>query len=319
MFELTPREVMEDVYFLPDFVALHAYPDKIDCLDEDNYRHYGAIRTIGSTGWTDIETPHGYGGPVSTSLSNLTDGLEAWKLRQRQYGRVAELIRFHPCVNPEVFSSSLNYLALNRMTVMIDISHNESHRLSHYSITTRQNIKKTRQKLSIRLLDKKEWRLLKYFYEQMLIRQHADARYYFCDNYYQEILAKEWCYSFIVELDHQPLGAACFLSSTSPLAHYHLSGASDTGLRQRVHYLLIDEACKYFSQRGKRWLHLGGGRSTAPDDSLWLFKAQFSKIHSRFFIGGIIHDSTTYKALGGASDGLFLGYRAKLTTVPSST
>ena len=310
-FALEPAQVMSDVYFRSDFVALQAHPDLIDGIEDQGFRHSTAIRAIANTALSDLETPHGYGGPVAPSLTVLGRGLAEWKHRQRQKGRIAELIRFHPCLNPEAFADQLDYLQFNRPTVMIDLGQTPEQRLAGYTVTTRQNVRKARRTLNVRQMEPGEWPLFKHLYEHMLLRQQALPQYYFSDYYYRELFSKDWCYPFLVEYGQEPLATACFLSSEAPLAHYHLSGANDSGLRHRAHYVLIDEACDHFARRGKKWLHLGGCRTRAADDSLWLFKAQFSPIHARFFMGGIVHDPAGYAGLGGMYQGLFQGYRVK--------
>ena len=97
---LTPTELLDDVYFRPDYVRLHARPDKIDSLIRENFRHAAAVRPIPGTRFEDLETPHGYGGTSATDTSALVEGLAEWRERQRRAGRVAEFVRLHPFVNP---------------------------------------------------------------------------------------------------------------------------------------------------------------------------------------------------------------------------
>ncbi len=310
LFGVTPGEVRADVYFLPAFWSLHAGSDPSDRLERDDFLHGAAIRTIPGGDRQDLETPGGYGGPVAASAPALAEGLAAWRHRQRRAGRVAEFIRLHPCLNPRPLAGLLDHLAFNRATVMVELGQGRDARLAGYGETTRQLIRKTRKTLVVRRLEATGWPLFRSLYEAMLARHQADRRHFFPEDYYQRLLSEPWCLPLVAESDGQAIAAACFLATAgSPVVHYHLSGGTEAGLRQNAHYRLIDEACERFEAQGKRWLHLGGGRTPAPDDGLWLFKAKFSRIHARFHVGGLIHDSEAYQALGGPRDGRFLGYR----------
>src|SRR5262245_30247233 len=70
-----PAEVMADVYFRPDFMALHALRDGVETLEFPGFRHAAAVRQIPGTDFEDLETPWGYGGPVALDESAFWQGL----------------------------------------------------------------------------------------------------------------------------------------------------------------------------------------------------------------------------------------------------
>ena len=319
LFGVSPDALRRDVYFLPAFWALHADPDPTDRLEQTGFLHGAAIRAIPGIGRCDLETPYGYGGPVADSDRALADGLAAWRDRQRRAGHVAEFVRLHPCLDPRPLAGLFDHLQENRLTVMVELGRGRAARFSHYGETTRQLVRKTRKTLQVRRLDVSEWPLFRALYEAMLVRHQAERRHFFPEDYYRRLFQEAWCLPLVAESQGQAIAAACFLATDSPVVHYHLSGGLDEGLRQSAHYLLIDEACERFEALGKRWLHLGGGRTPAPDDGLWLFKAKFSRIHARFHVGGLIHDRETYQALGGSRNGQFLGYRSSSAPFPIPT
>ncbi|MDX2224014.1 MAG: GNAT family N-acetyltransferase, partial [Rhodospirillaceae bacterium] len=141
-------------------------------------------------------------------------------------------------------------------------------------------------------------------------RQRADAVYRFSDDYFRDLLAAPWCTAWAAETEGAAVAVACFLATAAPVAHYHLGGADAAGLDANAQYLLFETAFDHFAAAGARWLHLGGGRTPAPDDTLWQFKRRFSDVHARFCIGGLIHDPAAYRSLGGSRGGQFLGYRS---------
>jgi hypothetical protein len=75
--------------------------------------------------------------------------------------------------------------------------------------------------------------------------------------------------------------------------HYHLSGRSSKADNSVNNYLL-DQVVKFGQQNNAKQFHLGGGRSSAPDDTLLKFKMNFSKTTLPFFIGKKVHNQKVY-------------------------
>ena len=100
------------------------------------------------------------------------------------------------------------------------------------------------------------------------------------------------------------------------LGHYHLSGQTALGRTENASYLLIDHAAERLRAAGVRWLHLGGGRTAAPDDALFLFKSRFSALRVPFYVGGLIFDRAAFDRLGGFADGRFRAYRFARPAAP---
>ncbi len=304
--EVSPRDVMRDVYFRRDFLALHARPDGIDMIAEDDFRHAAAIRRIPGTDLSDLETPWGYGGPVASDITALRDGLARWRQRQGASGRVAEFVRLHPFLNPMAMREAFDILRFDRLTVVVDLAEPAKARWRHYSKGTRYSINTARKKLRIRRLGAAEAPLFRALYEAGLARNRAADLYYFDERFYGELVAAEWAETWVAEAD-EPVAVACFLHG-GPFAHYHLSGGTDAARRSFAHYLLIEHAITYFAQRGKRWLHLGGGQSATPDDSLYRFKTRFSPLRLPFYTGGLVFDRAAYVGLARDNDRI-LSYR----------
>ena len=309
LFDLNPAALLEDVYGRADFIALHSRPDAGDSLETDGFRIGAAVRAIPGTLWNDLETPHGYGGPLARDAVALAAGLRAWRHRQTAAGRVAEFVRLHPCLNPAALEGLVDHLAFNRPTVMVDLRCDRKARWAGYSKTTRNILRQTARTLTVRPLAAEEWPLFQALYEAMLVRHGADRRFYFSPDYYRDLLAAPWAWALVAERDGEALAASCFLHAGAPLAHYHLSGGSEAGLAAQAQYPLLEAAFERAAAAGCAWMHLGGGRSTTANDGLWLFKAKFSPIHARFHVAGLIHSSERFAALGGSRKGRFLGYR----------
>ena len=318
LFGLDPQALLDDVYFRADFLALHAHPDACDRLDAGDFRIGAAVRAIpgpipGHTWpgqiWYDLETPHGYGGPVARDRAALEAGLAGWRARQRVAGRVAEFIRLHPCLNPEALTGLVDHLAFNRLTVMVDLRPSAPARRAGYSQSTRRFLRHAEKVLTVRRLGPTEGPLFQRLYDAMLERHGAEARYAFPPAFHQALLEAPWCRTWVAEQAGEAVAASCFLATPSPVAHYHLGGGTEAGLRSHAQFLLFETAFEHFAAAGQHWLHLGGGRTPSADDSLWHFKTRFSPVQARFHVAGLIHTPDRFAALGGSRDGRFLGWR----------
>ncbi len=308
-FFLSPAAVIEDVYFRPDFLALHSAPDPYDHLALPGFVMGAAVRPIPGGRGHDLETPHGYGGPVGRDGTCLAAGLDAWRRRQGAAGRVAEFMRLHPCLEVTGLEGLVDHLAFNRLTVMVPLEGGTERRWAGYSKTTRTILRQTARTLQVRRLAPNEAPLFQALYEAMLARHGAPERYRFAPRYYRDLLAAPWTTAWVAEREGEALAASCFLHAGAPLAHYHLSGGTAAGLAAQAQYLLLETAFAHYAAAGCAWLHLGGGRTPAADDGLWRFKAKFSPIHARFHVAGLIHDPERFAAWGGMRGGRFLGYR----------
>ncbi|MEI8394112.1 MAG: GNAT family N-acetyltransferase [Rhodospirillaceae bacterium] len=310
LFDLEPAVLRDDVYFREDFIALQARPDPVDTLETGDFRIGAAVRAIPGTTLTDLETPHGYGGPMARDGAALAAGLAAWRTRQRAAGRVAEFIRLHPCLNPEALAGQVDHLAFNRATVMVELRAGREARRARYAKTTRNILRRTVETVSVRVLRPDEGPLFQALYEAMLARHGAAPSYYFPPAYFHELLAAPWARTLVAEQAGEALAVSCFLAVPGvPLAHYHLSGGTAAGLAAQAQYPLLEAAFDHYTEAGCAWMHLGGGRTPAEDDGLWQFKAKFSPIQARFHVAGLIHDPEVFHALGGSRGGRFLGYR----------
>jgi UDP-N-acetylbacillosamine alanyltransferase len=305
---LDASELMEDVYFRSEFIKLYAAPDPTEIMSTQNYRHGTAIRAIPGTDATDLETPHGYGGPV-TNTQDIGAYLNIWRNRQKEAGHVAEFIRLHPFVNAEALRDYLDYLAFNRKTVIVNLATSHELRRKYYSKGTRHALKAADKKLTIRRLKSSEWSTLQELHETTLVRNGVPTTDHSSAESYRDLMALNWTVAWVAELNNIPVATACFLSSNESLCHYHFAGGGDEARTTNANYLLLETAFEYFSNLGHRWMHLGGGRTDQPDDALFKFKSKFSPDRAAYFTGGIIFSREKYEQLGGAKNGMFLGYR----------
>ena len=308
LYGVTAAALMSDVYFDPAFVRLHAAPDDIDLLELPGFRHASAVRPIKGEHGEDMETPWGYGGPIGATPSAFWEGIGLWRQRQRDLGRVAEFVRLHPFLNPLALRGFLDDIRFDRLTVLVDLQESSAERRARYSKGTRYSISRAKNILTVRRLAPTDGRLFRDLYEQGLARNNADRAYYFAGDYYDRLLAAPWTHAWVADKGGEALAVACFLRS-GPIAHYHLSGGGDRAREGFAQYLLLEGAIETFRRDGCQWMHLGGGRTRAPDDELLRFKTRFSNRCIPFYTGGLVYDRAAYDRMTKGRTDRFLSYR----------
>lgn len=100
-----------------------------------------------------------------------------------------------------------------------------------------------------------------------------------------------------------------------PNAHYHLGAYSKKGYEVSASYALVGAALDHLSQRGVRWVDLGGPAGSGPvEDGLVRFKRGWANEERTAYLCGRILNRRVYDRLvaerSGANPGWFPAYRA---------
>jgi hypothetical protein len=101
---------------------------------------------------------------------------------------------------------------------------------------------------------------------------------------------------FFVEHQERIIAGGLFLLTGKTL-HYHLGGSCTDAQRFAPNNLLFHEVALWAQRHGFDILHLGGGRTNAPDDLLLRFKRRFSRELIPFHLGKRVHDQAQYDHL----------------------
>ena len=312
LYGVSPEELAEDVYYRRDFFELHRGSGFIDCIEGPSFHAGAVVRAIEGTDLEDLETPWGYGGPIATSHEQMRQGMWLWRQRQREAGRVAEFVRLHPFLNPLAVHDYYADIKFDRVTIAVDLSLPREQRRRVYSEGTKNRLRRAARSMTVVRLGIEHAEDFRRCYETGLDRNNALSAYYFGDDYYETILASPWATCLGGQLDGEIVSIACFLH-TGIFCHYHLSGSTSDGRAKFAHYLLLDHAFDYFSEKGARLMHLGGGRTERPDDALLEFKKKFSRWRLAFYTAGAIYDPEAYAQLSTGDTRRFLNYRFSLT------
>jgi lipid II:glycine glycyltransferase (peptidoglycan interpeptide bridge formation enzyme) len=134
-------------------------------------------------------------------------------------------------------------------------------------------------------------------YEETMERVGAAQSYYFNKDYYLELrdALGEQLHLCIVELNNQVACAGLFTECCG-IVQYHLGGTRNHFLKQAPSKLMFDYVRFWAKDRGNEVFHLGGGVGSAKD-SLYHFKAGFSKQRDNFMTLRLITDEIKYREL----------------------
>ena len=151
-----------------------------------------------------------------------------------------------------------------------------------------------------------EWRhydAFKRIYRATMDRVGAADFYQFDDAYFDALRATlgSTLHLSVVEIDGAVAAAGLFVE-TDGLVEFHLSGTDEAFLKDRPTKLMLHEVRSWAKARGDRVMHLGGGLGGA-NDSLFEFKAGFSKTRHPFHTLRLVCDPERYAALVEASGG----------------
>jgi hypothetical protein len=248
----------------------------------------------------DIESVVGYTGPLATTVDPAFLG-RAWSAfgdSCRSRGIVAEFVRFNPLLGNERYASDSYEIRCDRKLVVIRLDWSEDELWTSYLPRQRKNVRKAIKSGLVAgemsaVDDFVDFRRL---YEQT-IRRQENPNYFASDAYLEHLRDSlgEAFRLFGVWADGKLVAVHLFLLHGDRM-YAHLAGR-DEQERQGATNLLLHTAARWGSERGLRWLHLGGGRTASPDDRLLIFKASFSRLRLGYLLGRRIHDPAAYQTL----------------------
>lgn len=302
VFESLPK-LFQVSYLHPYYILADAARDKtltpVFFVYQENglcFYHAFHIQPIQGTNFIDIQSPYGYGGPVSTS-ENAPFLSKAWYEYNQWCASnnvLVEFLRFHPLLeNWKYFSGDvLN----NRETVWIDLTLADV--MSKYTPRMRTSIRKGyRQGLQVEWLEPLQNISTFYsIYTGAMKALNASRFYFFSEKYFQELARTNLMWLGFCFKDSRPIAGAIFLLGKD-IVEYHLGGSGYEGKKYGAMKMIFHEAALEAKPYGFSKLYLGGGSDTSPNNTLLMFKKKFSTQKAHFKIGRRIHNTTAYFAL----------------------
>lgn len=253
------------------------------------------LREIPSVkGYYDFTSVYGYAGPLFSET--ITDALSTiFAKNVREYclnnNIIAGFSRLHPLFSQDHIISKLGDIINNSETVCIDLSLTLQEQRKDYRKSNKSEINQLRKKATIIWSSKDDQAIAAFrkIYDENMRRVSAKAYYFFDDAYYKKFLNSNSYRAelLFVEIEGKKVATAIFVFS-GDIIQYHLAGTDQDYLRVAPIKYLLDEMRIYGTEQGYKYLHLGGGTSSNPEDPLLRFKRGFSKNMTQF---------TTFKSI----------------------
>lgn len=245
----------------------------------------------------DLSSPYGFGGYFTntSNLSFIQEALIAQSKEARKQNIIAEFIRFHPLYPFSTsFSNLLPFFQIERE--IIEVQTDFKTRWDHYSSRIRGKIRKAINTLHI--TQSQDISKFHQLYTQTMQRSQASEFYFFNLEYFNKLSRLK---NYIL-LEAKNEGTTCAMALffyDEYCSYYHFGANSDSSIATNLNPMcaIFETFFQIAQSKGIKSCILGGGRSSSSQDSLLLFKKQFSPISKPFYIGGNIYNQEVYQEL----------------------
>ena len=256
-----------------------------------------------SDDWYDATSPYGYGAPIlwpGGSANTLRSCLHLFREVANERGIVTAFFRLNPLLDlPLDALSEYGDLFHHGQTVPIDLSASDEEIQSQIRSNHKRNIRKLNREGFQADMDR--WEYFDDFieiYEATMHRLSASEFYLFPVRYFYGLrtaLGTSLHLCTVLSPEGEVAAAGLF-TSVCGIVQYHLGGTNSKYLSFAPAKLMFDHVCRWAKEEGNRVFHLGGGVG-GQDDSLFQFKAGFSKLRNDFFTYRMIVDEEKYRLL----------------------
>ncbi|WP_026731770.1 hypothetical protein [Fischerella sp. PCC 9605] len=250
----------------------------------------------------DALSPYGYGGFLLSDSAMNSDDFKTNALNQLQdifhNNHICSVfLRLHPILNngcEEKFSP--NVCQATGVTVSVDLMLSEAEIWQQTRPEHRNHINRCKRagfNAHIVLFDQSSIDDFIGVYYETMERVNAKETYFFDYEYFVGLTnLSSKIYLGFVELDRK-LACAGIFTECCGIVQYHLGGTKNEFLKQAPSKLMFDYVRYWAKERGNQIFHLGGGLGAAQD-SLYHFKAGFSKQRHQFLTLRLIVDEERY-------------------------
>jgi len=256
--------------------------------------------------FNDITSVYGYPGVVTSLKEGAANADEfrsgfqnSLRLLFEQLSAVTFFTRTNPLVpSTWLFKGMAEILPLSA-TVAIDLSASNEAQLNGMTKGHRYDIRKA-LRLGVRVIEDSSFDNIDDFieiYNETMRRNGAREDYYFPRDYYLRLKSSfgESIRLYFAKFGEDVISAALIFIEDH-IIQYHLSGTPAELLPLHGAKVILNEVRCWGTQNGYSWLHLGGGVGSS-EDSLFRFKAGFSKLRLPFEIVRMIINKETYEKL----------------------
>jgi len=267
--------------------------NKLDVKQAENSYYY------------EIRGAYGYNGIIknTSNLKFIADFKEYFTEFCIRNNVVSSFFRFHPVLKNEIESQIINPDTKDRDVVVIDLSKDYDYIWSReFNCKTRNVIRKAfKSEHQVLVYENPSQEQIDRFiqiYRGRMQVLNAKKFYFFNEEYFNRtfIQLKGMAYlANVVNKDGEVLCSSIFYHS-GDYFHYHLS-ARTAQADNSVNNFLIDRMINYAKNKGAKFLNLGGGRTAAPNDTLFLFKKSFAKELTPFHYEFRIYNHQVYELI----------------------
>ena len=301
-----------DLYFQPEYVAMHLFVPEAEALafsysrGGNNWFYPFVKQPISSVGsrlfdqehYCDIEAAYGYAGPISTTddpqfLHEAHEAFSEWCARN---GVVAEFVRLHPLLRNERWLDGQTEVIHDRDTVSIDLATATSD-MPLLNSDARYMLRRA-ERAGVVVASQPPsagFDQFVYLYKKTMKRVEAGDYYFFGDDYYNKLknLVEQHGWLLAAEQSGRWVAAGLFLRSGCYL-NYHLSASDPDNRVPGATNALIYAAAQIGMRHGLQRFHLGGGRTSRPDDALLKFKQSMGSCRHAFHIAKRVRNQEVY-------------------------
>ncbi|HMB05930.1 MAG TPA: GNAT family N-acetyltransferase [Isosphaeraceae bacterium] len=291
----------------------------------------------GGGGLLDATCPYGYPGLLfdpgaegEGRVRFLDRAIEILLRQLRERNIISLFLRLHPILaHPLEPLARAGHLCQHGETISIDLTISEEDNRKQICSMHRRAIQRAERMGTCARIDR-EWREIEAFvglYYQTMWRAGADDAYHFPRDYFSDLrrALDGRLHLCVTELEGRIISAGLF-AETSGIVQYHLSGSDEEFLAHSPLKAMLDFVRRWAKGRGDRIFHLGGGVG-GKEDSLFAFKAGFSRARHPFYTWRAVTDEPAYRALIGrwelcsgmradGIDGFFTAYRRPAARIP---
>ena len=306
---------MLDVYYLPEYGKLcetmeegefKVFEYKSDAGRMINmYIRRPVPWIINGEQYYDIITPYGYGGPIVIEAGDRNRLIQEYSMAFEKYCSdnkiVCEFIRFHPIFQNYQDVDDTYEVVYSRHTVGTNLKDFDDPVQKEFAKSIRRDNRRASEKgVSVKLKPAPtNLSIFRMLYEETMERNHADAKYYFPNEYY--IILENELRPYLLEVqlhfENEVIASELYFIA-GDILHAHLLGSNQKMLELAAGGLLEAAAAMWGKEHGYKYIHHGGGRSSNSDDSLYKYKKKFGKnTDFDFYIGRKIWNRNVYDAL----------------------
>ncbi|WP_339751707.1 peptidoglycan bridge formation glycyltransferase FemA/FemB family protein [uncultured Winogradskyella sp.] len=276
------------------------------------------LRPIKNTNYYDFTSVYGYSGPL-TNITNLDYNFAKFRDNLNAYfqekGIISVFSRLHPYIEQDAILKELGSIIYLGKVVNIDVSLSVEESRRAYGKSNRNQINKLRRQCSVHKAETKE-DILEFvdIYHENMRRLDAEDYYFFDKDYFLNFMKiDDFKTNILLVKDDETdkFIAGSMFVKTNNIVQFHLSGTRTDYLRMKPSKLFLDEMRLKATEEGFTFFNLGGGLG-GNEDSLFQFKASFSKEFKKFKIWKYIVNEKIYNELStNATDSEFFPkYRA---------